>query len=647
MGEGAETGWYLGIDLGTTGMSAVLLNRERCELHPIYWMAPASVATSEVAIDPASERWFRLPIQAAIDPAVGADPPALGGLPQQANLLEMQAPAQLIQGVRPYLNNCIPYYSLASLQWEPMLQWTDETILPLLILRQVLQQGVATLSQAAPGGSEQTPLVVGAVGLEAEQVQDALHELMAVVVGYPAHWSDAYLENVRSVILAAGLVAQPSQIVVVEEAIAVLLSELPSAEGQSPVLPQRLSKKSSLPGLSWDGTTLMLSAGASVTELALVNLPAQLPDLAEDAFHYRSINYAGDALDQDIICQLLYPLGMQNATSVVLAGDRSNPADVLPLDNLISENGANQWHWQVTLEEPDPWQSLTLDRLTLPSPGEPDLAKRHQLQQRLGGSAFGQGLLQAAKQLKLALQHSDQFIVQVGEQRWAIAREDLGSRVVLPYIQRLNRELNALLHRQQASILNINQVICTGGTASLGAIARWLRQKLPNATIIQDTYAAAIDSPPTCSRIAYGLAALPLHPQLMNSPRHYSDYHLLLELLHIFPAHPLLLAEIVQELQRRGMDVEAHHPRLVALLEGHLPAGLVPVAADAYLAPVSVANPDYQKVLAAPAFHKTSPHTYQLNPNQWQYLRQYLEALKLTTWRSPSATHRSTPTSSM
>ncbi|NJO49837.1 MAG: hypothetical protein HC840_10780, partial [Leptolyngbyaceae cyanobacterium RM2_2_4] len=35
--ELTDKDWYLGIDFGTTGISAVLLNRSTCELYPIYW----------------------------------------------------------------------------------------------------------------------------------------------------------------------------------------------------------------------------------------------------------------------------------------------------------------------------------------------------------------------------------------------------------------------------------------------------------------------------------------------------------------------------------------------------------------------------------------------------------------------------------
>ena len=130
------------------------------------------------------------------------------------------------------------------------------------------------------------------------------------------------------------------------------------------------------------------------------------------------------------------------------------------------------------------------------------MVNRRRLQQRLEDSVLGQSLLEAARHLKLILQHQHQFQLELGDQRWIIRRKDLESRIFLPYIQRVNRQLNVLLSQTGFSPQAINQVICTGGSASLAAIARWLRQKFPNATIIQDTYPS--DRPASCSRIAYG-----------------------------------------------------------------------------------------------------------------------------------------------
>ncbi|HEY9701074.1 MAG TPA: hypothetical protein V6C58_01415, partial [Allocoleopsis sp.] len=45
--------WYLGIDIGNTGISAVLFNKESQEIHPIYWLNRANENQQETS--------FRLP----------------------------------------------------------------------------------------------------------------------------------------------------------------------------------------------------------------------------------------------------------------------------------------------------------------------------------------------------------------------------------------------------------------------------------------------------------------------------------------------------------------------------------------------------------------------------------------------------------
>ena len=113
---------------------------------------------------------------------------------------------------------------------------------------------------------------------------------------------------------------------------------------------------------------------------------------------------------------------------------------------------------------------------------------------------------------------------------------------------------------------SIHQVICTGGNASFATIARWLRQKFPNATIIQDTYPS--DRPPSCSRVAYGLVNLCRYPQVLDGPRHqYSDYFLLQELLQVMPDQPMPLQGIMHLLDQQGVNTEVCHPRILALLE--------------------------------------------------------------------------------
>lgn len=631
--DAGSRAWCLGIDIGTTGISAVLLDRLTCELFPIYW--------SEQQPGGAIEKSFRLPTTVQLSGDGSALPI---GLAIDSAASRQQATVML-HDFKPYLKVAVPHYSPQTSIWEPILQWSDQHSLALSTLHQALQTLLATLSaqrwhsiDAADAAQLLSCRICGAVGMNAQRFQRVLQHLNQVIVGYPANWSDTYTLNLREAILGARLVAHPDQICFIEDAIAAVLSGLRSSDDRAVVLPNGLSQKSSLHNADWQGGTLAISAGATVTELAIVNLPTSLASLTYSDFTIRSLPYAGNAIDQDIICQLLHSPRFRQPRRAERRGTNLLNAYLAAAES--SERSGEAWNWQAT--DPDieqaTWNSLSLNDLTLPLPGEPDLLNRQRLQQRLESSPLGQSILEAARHLKLIFQHQDRFTLELGDQQWHLTRQDMGSRVILPYIQRLNRELNTLLAQTGMPMQAINQVVCTGGTASLRAIARWLRQKLPNATIIQDTYVSTRALSPqehrplTCSRIAYGLATLPLHPQVLDVPRQqYSDYFLLLELLRAFPDQPLTSGGVMQLLERRGINTQACHLHILALLEGHLPPGLVPIERDAHLLTSdSRQNPEYAALLEAPLFNKRD-QTYEPNYVQWSRFQQYLNNLLATT----------------
>jgi hypothetical protein len=551
-----------------------LLNRETRQLYPLYWHSQ----------QPGDRRKFCLP--AAVALAATADTPEF-----------------VLKNFKPYLKLGIPHYSPTLSRWEPMLQGADHLQFPLSWVHQSLQSLLMTLNPNCPNAAA---LLSGAMGLEDKAFQQAMRQLATVVLGYPAGWSDTYSFNLREAVLGARLVAQPEQIFLVEEAIAILLSAICPADRAEIQLPPHPGQDVHLHHADWQGETLVFHAGAAVTEMAMVNLPGRSQVLHHKDFQFRTLSYAGSSIDQDIICQLI-------------------------LNREMGEPGEVDLDMKISLEE------IYFDDLIFPAPGEPDLAQRYRLHQRLTDSAAGQALLEAAQYLKIKLQQQSSFTLKLGEVYKTILRQDLASQVILPYVQRLNRELNALLTQTGTPVLAVQQVICSGGTASLGAIARWLRQKLPNATIIQDTYDLP-SSPqetciPSCSRVAYGLAVLPLHRQVVDRCRHqYSDYYLLQELLRVFPNHPVTIAEIMILLEHQGIDTQVCHTPILALLDGHLPSGFALADPDAlWLTSDSRANPDYQSVQLAPLFAKQPDQTYRPNRHQWNHLRSYLDTLLTTT----------------
>ncbi|MBE9078828.1 hypothetical protein IQ241_16260 [Romeria aff. gracilis LEGE 07310] len=598
---GAEPDWFLGLDLGSTGLSAVLMNRTDGQVYPLYWYESG---------DPATKR-FRLPTVAWLSAdhqvlAVGA------AAWNQASQIQSSDPTQgsyAVRQLKPLLKVGVPHRTADA--DEPLIQWTEQRSLPLVAVQSALEK---LLSSLVDQGQSDQPQC-GAVGLEAEQLQTVIAALQGAIVGYPTNWPDTYSFNIREVLLTAGLVDHTEQIFFVEDAIAAVLSGLPDPQTGA-ADPGTPSHQPSLYNCDWQGGTAIISAGAVLSEIALVDLPERLSDLSYSAFTLRSFAYAGNSLDQDIICQLLHP--PETNQSLVPAPSSADP---------------NQdWHWHADLPDwaDQDWQSLGLDQLTLPQPGESDIANRYRLQQRLESSPLGQSLLEAAHYLKLVLQHQPQCQLDLGNHRWLVKRRELESRIFLPYIQRIKRHLNILLSQQGLSAQAVKQVICTGGSASLAALARWLRQKFPNATIIQDTYSGSF--PNSCSRVAYGLANLARYPQVLDVHRQqYSDYFLLMELLRCFPQQPQPVSRIMQLLEQRGINTQVCQLHILALLGGHLPPGLIPSGADRVLiSPQSQELGLYQAFAEAPLFERQDGQIYVPNLEQRKRLRAYLEQILST-----------------
>ena len=311
---GAPASWFLGIDFGTTGLSAVLINQLGEQVYPLCWQVDGD----------AEEHRFRLPAVVQIN-----DQMPEGPVTGVVGPIALQQNTPILRNLKLMAKAGIP----DSTTGTPWMQWTDKTALPL----QQLQTSIAELLKTLSPGQ----MSCLAIGLKRTALQKALTELSGVVIGYPANWPDTYSFNIREAVLSAGLVSTPEKIFFIEESIAALLSALPLrypglAQTKAPADDQQ-------PGLyncDWQGGTVVINAGAMLTEAAIANLPADLDQLQYSDFALRSYAYAGDAIDQDIVCQLMhFPLQSE--------GDGLNEAD-----------------------ENDAWAQLGLQHLTLPQPGE-------------------------------------------------------------------------------------------------------------------------------------------------------------------------------------------------------------------------------------------------------------------------------------
>ncbi|MEH2147411.1 hypothetical protein [Nostoc sp.] len=640
-----ESVWYLGIDLGTTGISAALLNRSTFVVHPIYWSAENPPGTTSF------QQSFRLPTEVYLPTA---------SVPQGENesieTHEQTTPAAVAQDkvpdrsattpttprstadsttnnlysaqLKPYLQVAIPYKSERQ-KWEPVLQLNEFSAGPLIWVVRSLSKLLLTLKSEK---TSTTPnLMAAAVGISEQNFPKIINNIAGVICTCPSSWSEQYRFNVREALLTSKLIQHPQQVFFVEEAIASLLPELDAANGEQVKLSDAQgshpAKTSEHPIV---GNTLVINIGTTATEMLLVNLPETLQQLTYNDFMLHSFAYAGKGIEQDIICQLLLPPKSRQSRKEI-------PSDACGGRSQRKTITSNPWQWQPSIPGLDQmrWQSLGLEELELPRVGEPDITTRIRLQQRLESSLLGQAVLDAALALKLILQHQDSFTLELADQQWILQRRDLESQVFIPFVRRLNRELNKLLVARGIPTEAINQAILTGGVACIGTVNRWLRQKLPSAKIIQDLYLGE-NGAPNCSRVAYGLAMLPLHPQILDIPRQqYTDYFLFTELLRLLPDRPLSFGEVIQLFEGRGINTRTCQQRLLAFLEGELPSGLIPsVTESTWLTQSSQENPEYQAIATAPLFEKQGSLTYRPNSQQLLSLRRYLDAIKASNQQS-------------
>ena len=587
-----------------------MLDRATGQVYPIFWEARVASKVPQNADFELADRSFRIPSVAVLE--------------DTANSSDSQPPATtggqfLLQNFKLLLKVGLCDRAEATGMYEPFFQLSQDRAVSIASALQGLRALLATLNprsqpQVTPHrqGLLVPERVCGADNLDRSTLEEALQDLQGVILGTPANWSDAYRFNLREAVLGAGLVEESSQIFVVEDAIATLLSAVTAVANQSVTQGRSVASigdetksaaSRALDENSLSGGTLILNVGAETVELALVDLPENIQDLTYADFTCQSFACAGNAFDLDIICQLLASLFSNSET----------------------------------LEMP----------IDLPRPGHPDLLSRYQLEQRLQSSAFGRELLQAARHLKVILQHQESFVLEIGQQRLEVKRRDLENQVLVPFVQQLNRELNVLLSRVGMSPVGINQVICTGGMGSWPSLARWLRQKLPNARVIQDReldVAPEVSAVPNSGfkstdfnlkicRVACGLASLPLYPQILDVARQqYSDFFLLWELMQVLGETTLSFEAIVQLLEGRGVNTRTCEPRIRGILEGSWSAGLLPIPEDLMLlTEESRRNPEREAIASSPLFFEDVARGFRLNVEHAAVVGAYLGKLASST----------------
>jgi hypothetical protein len=648
--------WFLGLDLAHDGLTAVLADRSRQKIYPLCWMipeVPGMVDTPEMGYqDRSKSHWFLPAIAHFASGAMDSDsyppePIAVGlaqvplspehSHPASSSPLDLSLddsslkstnppPILTLSTIKPFLDLGLPFFSPRNQTWEPRLHSlpghsppestspgdspTPQSSLPLIWIRKALEGLLLTLnpqqwvSQDSSGDEEpklphdhwQGKWQCKALDLPDSVLHQALSNLMGIVVSCP-HASaaigsvmggEAYRFNWREAILAAQLVEQPDQIFFLEEGIAAFLAELhPSREATFPAL--------------WQNGTLTFKLGAYSTQLALVQFPKSVKALKRSDFGQGSLDYGTQALDQDIVSQLLAPL--------------------LPIGRL------------------------QVDQWAFPEPGTSAPSQRWQLQTQLHSTALGRLLLETAAQLRQVLQSQSQFTLRIGSNTHILSRDDFATKVIQPYIQQLNSCFNDLMAQIGVAQVGITQVLYTGDLDLPPNLLRWLHQKLPQARLIQDRGpnlpgAAASGSQTNTApmiwakqRIAYGLATLPSYPQLLETREsQYSDMFLFLELMRVWPNHALGLSDILEYLEQRGINSRHCRSRIVALLQGTLPQGLIPPATDwGYFISDSWQSPDYTTLRSPELFTQLDNGDYDLEPRQRQNFLDYWQAIATHT----------------
>jgi hypothetical protein len=392
-----------------------------------------------------------------------------------------------------------------------------------------------------------------------------LLKLSGVVFGYPSDWSDTYILNVREAILKAGLVHQSEQVMAVEQAIAPILSLIHE---------QKISQE----------ITLIIDSGAVTTSLCLtkgVNATA-IARSTRSSLHIRSFEYAGISISQDIIVQLFYP------------------------------------HWQLIT---NPNRHLCkFDHLSLPEIGSSAPEQRILLQQYLLSSDIGQQMLELADRVKVTFRQDvgvDSWNEDLMGQPIVVFRRELENLILQPFIQRLNRELNAVMSNAGLLGEDVRQILMLGSTMQIPLLSRWLTQKLPHASI--DFLATSI--------VANGLAVAPLYPNLQDVARQqYSDYFLLQEICRLNLTQSANATQLLQQLQMRGINTKVCRDRILTILQGDLPEGLFPWQEAGHA--VVLEDPTLSSELfTGRLFELETDGTYQPNVTKFQQLRVYLQAI--------------------
>ncbi|MGD1901746.1 MAG: hypothetical protein ACFB9N_05850 [Geitlerinemataceae cyanobacterium] len=542
--------WYLALAVETDEISAILLDRHADRHYPLRW--------------PHTSQPERLPCAVYLPPeATSPNDWQTGEAALDAadrhDLADPREPGILLHDFLDCLNAGISWRDDRD-AFQPIVRWSARDRLALYEVRYALRlllENVRTEARVELGG---------------DPASGSLPELAGVCVSQRADSSAAYRFNLREAIVEAGLVSHPGQIIFADPIAASLRSivtQASSTSSRDSTAPEDFpNSKLRHQAVHTPVRTLVVSGSADAHHFYFQDGP-------NDAARAHHFSYGNSAIELDTIASLLLA---DPTLSLAIGGDR--PASACPAP-------------------------------ASPKPGDPDLAARIYLRQWLQETPQRRSLRQTARDVIRAFQ-GDSARARV---RWAdisleISRTRFETQVLVPKIAALNRELNHFFSLVGLTATSIDRVVIIGRARHWPAIATWLRQKCPNATLERaDALPPAIGLARTLSerRISSSrdLPALDLDRQ------RYDDYFVVHELLRNLPQSATTASATQSLLERAGVPSAIAKRQIAALLDNRLPPGLIPNAPlDRWLDRDSLEHPVYQVLRDSPLFEPvTAPPT--------------------------------------
>lgn len=639
--------WCLGLDLGTTALSAVLWDQDRHTTHPIFWRQPTASGTIARTFQLAVALYGRpspnTTERSRLHPTPSIEPIALGRAALRRSRLGQEpdsgAGGQLIQHLSSALQGGIPC-RVAGDPWprEPQVQDGDRPPIPLSWVIEALAALLRSLREPTPAH----PWPCGAVGLGDRALHQALGQLRQVVVGQPIAATEAYRFNLREAILAADLAADPEQVIFLDQPLAAAVAQLstppttvPPRTSAGPV-PRLLGIDSPQPGSRLgSGSRLIIDGGASGVRLAIFEVGgterggARRSDRPVYTAH--EFPWGGQACDLELVVQhfaarlvaqfpdlpnLAHPPGfdpaLQGRSLRVLLRSDAGRRSLAAIEQLRMQLQQRPVHpMPVPQVPPVAWSGHGLAHDSVHGWAKP-----------------------LATQAAVPPSVSPVATFELAGQTWTLDDDTWSRIIVQPWLARFNQELNHLLCRSGCPTERITQIVWVGGFGPMPAVRDWLRQKFPGATWIHPPHR----SRDTSSAIAHGLARISQFPTLLtHTEQPYSDYFLWVELLSALPTdQPLPEYQIRHILNGRGINVRACGDRLRALLRGKLPTGLVPPAPHPTavpphsrwaIAPLSQVHPLYVALRSTPLFSQDAHGNYWMDGNMASQWRRYVGRL--------------------